>query len=320
MEIRDLTYFLAIASTGHIGRAAASLGLTQPALTKSIGRIERELNAKVLERTPKGVTVTAFGKQVIRQATRLTSAMDDAKRELADLSKGETGHLRIGAGVAIAQYLLPVACARLLAECPRLSLDVVAGTGKSLAPQLRDGHLDLFVSGIAAAADPGQVQEPIMEDQVVVIGRRDHPLHKKRAPSLSEISRQQWVLSNGSLLNDWLAQRWRDAGLSAPVPKVRTNSVGALLSIVGMTDLVTFHSWSTIRLSPFNSALRPIARSPLIWRRTVGVVYREGGYLTPAARRLIDILIGLGKKHHGVSEAPDDRRQLHKHISPATAR
>jgi DNA-binding transcriptional LysR family regulator len=302
VEIRDLNYFLTVASLGHIGRAADSLGLTQPAITKSIARLEKELNARVLERTAKGVSVTAFGDHVLRQAIRLRAAMEDARREFADLATGEAGHLRIGTGLAMAQHLLPIACSKLLVETPGITLDITAGTGKSLVPFLRDGHLDLVLSGIAPGNEPGLRHETIVEDRVVVIARRSHVLHRRRKVTLAELAQQRWILSrSGSLLADWLEQRWREAGFPPPVPSVQVDSMATLLSIVAATDLVTFHSWSTIRHSPLRTALRPVAGSSLVWRRTLGVTYRDGGYMPLAARRLIDLLVEIGAKERAAN-------------------
>jgi len=291
MEFRDLTYFLQAANSGHLGRAARSLGLSQPALTKSVARLERELRARLFERTPKGVKLTDFGEHVLRHAVRLRDAVDDIKRELEDLSSGATGHLRIGTGVAMSHYLLPRACAKLLAQWPRVTLDITAGTGRSLIPLLRDGHLDLVLSGIEPGQQGDLQQEAIMKDQVVVIARRTHPIHRRHSITLKEILRQRWVMSkSSSLISEWLARRCAELGVPPPVPAVQTDSMSTLLSLVAGSDLLTFHSWSSIRHSPLRSNVRRVVVSRLVWHRQVGVSYRRNGYLPAAARQLIDIL------------------------------
>jgi DNA-binding transcriptional LysR family regulator len=297
MDLRDLTYFCTVAQVGHVGRAAESLGLTQPALSKAIARLERELGAQLLERRPKGVTVTVIGEAVLRRANELLAAMDDAKREFAALATGAAGHLRLGTGLAMAQYFVPVACARLLARAPDLTLDIVAGTGRGLLPWLHEGRLDMVLSGLPTVTDPDLRQEPVLTDEVVVIARRDHPLHRRRSITLAELAQQRWVISrSGSLLGEWLDRRWQDAGSCAPSPAVHTDSIATLLTLVASSDLITFHSWSTIRRSPLHASLKPLARSPLVWRRRLGVTYRAGGYLPAAARHLIEILIALGRE------------------------
>ncbi len=297
MEPRDLGYFLTAAAHGHIGRAAEALGLTQPALTKCIARLERELDARLLERTPKGVTLTGFGEQVARHATRVRAAMDDAARELKELRTGASGHVRIGTGHAIAQHLLPTVCAKLLMQAPGITLDITTGTGRGLVPALRDGRLDLVLTGVPIAREAGLRHELIMEDHVVVIARKKHPLQRRKVVSLELLARERWALSkSGSLLGDWLEQRWREAGISPPAATVEADSIATLLGIVAASDLVTFASWSTIRHSALHPALQPLAGSTLKWRRKLGATYRDGGYLPSAARKVIDLLRDVARR------------------------
>lgn len=305
MDLRDLSYFSSVAALGHVGRAAESLGLTQPALTKAIGRLEHELGAQLLERRPKGVTVTVVGSAVLRRANELLAAMDDAKREFTALATGTAGHLRLGTGLAMAQYLVPAACARLLARAPDLTLDIVAGTGRGLLPWLHEGRLDLVLSGLPVVIDPGLRQEPVLADEVIVVARRDHPLHRKRHIALEELAQQRWIISRStSLLGEWLDRRWEAAGISAPLPAVQTDSIATLLALVASSDLITFHSWSTIRRSPLHASLKPLARSPLVWRRRLGVTYRAGGHLPAAARHLIEIMTDLAREEGLAIRAP----------------
>ena len=106
---------------GSIGRAADALGLSQPALSKSLRRLEQSVHAKVVKRTPKGVELTAVGNALLAQVRRLRLTRDDISREAADLSQGRAGHLRIGTGPESALHLVPTACAALLKEAPKVN-------------------------------------------------------------------------------------------------------------------------------------------------------------------------------------------------------
>ena len=288
MEIRDLVYFLQAAHSGHFGRAATALGLTQPALTKCIARLERELNAPLFERTPRGVKLTYFGEHALRNAQRLKTAFDDVRKELADISNGSRGHLQIGTGLAMAQNLVPEACIRLTTLFPAITLQIIPGTGRSLAPLLLEGQIDLVFSGIPAEPEPGLAHELIMEDQLVVVARHTHPLRRKRGITVHDLSAARWVLPKpGSLSTTWLERRFLELGASPPKPTVETDSVSALLAMVAESDLLTFQSWPSIRRSPLHSVLRPLDTPSLVWSRRVGATYRAGGYLPSAGKHLI---------------------------------
>jgi LysR family transcriptional regulator of gallate degradation len=178
-------------------------------------------------------------------------------------------------------------------------LDIVAGTGRGLLPALREGRLDIVLSGLPTVIEPDMRQVPVLGDEVVIIARRDHPLHRRRSITLAELARQRWIISrSNSLLGEWLDRRWQEAGVAAPLPAVQTDSIATLLTLVASSDLITFHSWSTIRRSPLHGSLKPLARSPLVWRRRLGVTYRAGGYLPAAARHVIEILVDLGREEN----------------------
>jgi len=300
MEFRDLAYFLQAASTGHVGRAAREVGLTQPAMTKSIARLERQLNARLFERTSKGIRLTLAGERLSSHALRLRAALDNAKRELADLSDGQGGHLRVGAGLTMAQYVVPRACAQLVAKLPRVTLDISTGTGDTLIPALREGRLDLVIAGIPRVADADLQQELIAEDEVRVVARRRHKLFRLRKMQIQDFVSERWILPRpGSLLSNWLATRCRELGPGVPKPAVVTDSMSTLLSMVANSDLLGFQALSAVRQSPMHACIGSFDFKDLIWRRRIGVTYRRGGYLPTTARILIEILQSVARTTRG---------------------
>ena len=304
MKIQDLEYFLGAAAAGHVGRAAATLGLTQPALTQSIARLEREIGAPLFERSPRGIRLNAAGEHLHRHALRMHNAMEDARREMTQFASGSAGRLRIGTGLAIAQYLLPAACASLLEQAPGLQLEITSGTGQNLMPMLRKGEIDLVLSGISTRPDDDMTQEDLAEDKVVVVAGEHHPLLRRRNVRAAELADSKWVLSkSGSLLTRWLAQRFTGLGLKPPTPSVETDSVSTLLALVANSSLLTFHSWSSIEHSPFHARLKPLSVPEIEWRRHIGAVYRTGAYLPPAAQALIEIVRTISRQeNHSVTQ------------------
>ena len=95
MNERDLEYFAVVAEHGHLGRAAERLGLSQPALSTSLRRLEKSGQAKLVKRTPKGVVLTVIGSALLLHLRPLRLARENVAREMADLSKGRAGVLRL---------------------------------------------------------------------------------------------------------------------------------------------------------------------------------------------------------------------------------
>ncbi len=292
MEFRDLSYLLEVAATGNIGRAAERVGLTQPALTKCIARLESELVVPLLERTPKGVNLTTYGQHLAEHAQRARAANLDIKRQINELATGRAGHLRIGTGMILAQHVLPLACVTLLRENPGISLEITSGNTDTLFPALRNRQLDAILASIDPSAEPGIQQTFLMEDTVTVISRKDHPLQQQRRPTPRMLANENWALPvDHTLPSDWLMQRCRALGIHPLHCSVRTGTLPTLLHIVANTDLLAFQSWSAVRsTNNYGQLLRPLKIEALTWRRAVGVAVRDHGYISPAVNKLIEAL------------------------------
>src|SRR5687767_9759866 len=148
MELRDIEYFAVVAEQRHLGRAAELLGLTQPALSKRLRRLESALEVKLVRRIPKGIELTAEGAALASGAHALRLSVKDVVREVSDVTHGRVGNLRIGAAPGVADLLLPVPCTALLEDAPQVHIKVTIGHNDVLLPALRNGELDLIVSGI----------------------------------------------------------------------------------------------------------------------------------------------------------------------------
>src|ERR1700748_3616597 len=127
MELRDLAYFQAIAEAGHMGRAADQLGRTQPALTKCIRRLESDLTAELFERSGRGLRLTSVGETLLTRTRQLRNSVKMTVREINDVARGFSGHIRVGSGATTTEYLLPVLYSRILRETPKVTMELVIG-------------------------------------------------------------------------------------------------------------------------------------------------------------------------------------------------
>src|SRR6185437_8541527 len=115
MDLRDLAYFEVIADLGHMGRAGDKLGRTQPALTKCIQRLEEIVGADLFERTGRGIKLTPVGEILLSRARRMRETMEESLREVTDFAAGAAGHVSIGCGATMGEYLLPQICRAIIA-------------------------------------------------------------------------------------------------------------------------------------------------------------------------------------------------------------
>ncbi len=291
MELRDLEYFRVVAQHGHIGRAAEKLRLTQPALSKSMARLEAAVGARLLERTPRGVVLTQVGAALIARATHIHSAVDSALREAKDLSSGASGQLRSGPGPTAGEHILPSVCAELLRGSPRLFIQIVVGLSDVLLAALERGDLDLVYGSFPEPRIAGMTYESLGEDVLTVFSRKRHPLARTRRIEISQLTGIRWALPNASVTSRrTLQQVLQTYRLPAPDVALESSSTQVLLAAVARSDMVGYLPTGALRASGLMRELTLLDVAPLGIKRSLGVISRPGAYLPPVAARLMHAL------------------------------
>jgi len=298
MELRDLEYFSMIAEHGHLGRAAEALGLSQPALSMSLRRLEKSMQAKLVKRTPKGVELTTVGAALLSHVQRLRLSMHDVAREAADLSQGNAGDLRIGATPETAESLLPPAFSALFKVAPKVTVKVtVAAPGNVMLPALRSGDLDLLVSGIANAPFEDLVSVPLLDDEFVVVSSVNHRLARRDRVTIADLAQERWAMSAAGVPSwRWLHQMFKEHGVSPPRITMDANSTWLRLLTVSSSDLLGFTSRRLLGQIAAHFSLAVLGVREPTWVRHIGVSYRKDAYLPPGVLRLTEILKATAKQ------------------------
>jgi DNA-binding transcriptional LysR family regulator len=293
MDLRDVEYFAVIAEHGHIGRAAETLGLSQPALSLSLRRLEQSAQTKLLTRTAKGVVLTPTGSALLQHVHVLRLARDDLAREIADVARGRAGNLRIGTGPAIAEGFLPQACSELLSSAPRVTLSItVAATTDTLLTALHSGDLDLVVNHIGHAPRHRFVFEPLWQDEFVIYAATNHRLARRRSVTLAELAHERWACTSASAFTtrQSLKQIFEEHGLAGPQLALVSDSVMLRHRTVASTDLLGIGSRRIVEANASHLDLKIISVKDATWIRPVAAVYRKDGYLPPAASHFMQML------------------------------
>jgi DNA-binding transcriptional LysR family regulator len=294
MDLRDLRYFEVIAELEHMGRAAARLHRTQPALTSSVRRLEADCGMPLFERAGRGLRLTAAGRVLLKWARRTRSDVEDAQREISDIGQGLSGKVRIGIVPTAAQFLLPRAVNQLLQEAPEVTLKVVVGLIDVLEPLLRSGEVDMTV-GTEHLTGSGFASQLLAEDHIVVAASASHEVFNG-APTLKDLTAHRWVLQPpGAPTRDWLDQTFERRNLPRPVVQVESSMLLILPTLIAESGLLSFISRNHLQAGQLGSALREVRVKGTIMRRRLVVTHRQGGYLPPASQRLIELLASISK-------------------------
>ena len=294
--MKDIEYFAVVAERGHIGRAAEALGLSQPALSKSLRRLEGALDAKVVKRTPKGVELTAVGKALLARVSGLRLLVEDLVREAAELSDGRAGHVRIGVVTGLTELLLAPACSALLREARHVTVDAVVENYQRLAAAVRKGELDFALGSMPAFPESDLKYERLYDDDgFVVYASARHRLASREKVTIADLVAERFA-SVTSDMPAWqaLERAFAERGLDAPRLALRSSALDLRFAIVASSDLLGFSSRAVVKLAATRYPLKILPVDEWAWPRSVAVVSRKDGYLSPPARRLIDAVKTVG--------------------------
>ncbi len=223
MQLSQLRNFITMVDAGSIRAGARELGISQPAATKGLRALERELDAVLVQRSSRGVVLTDAGKAFLSRARTVQSEIREAKEELARLSGVGNEMVRVGVASVVGAWLIPPALSRFREERPHTVVRVVEGTQESLLPLLREGALDFAVClRLEPESTRGFTVRPLARFRLTVVARKGHPLRQAR--TLEALSTARWVMSRPRGAGGVLEQAFKAAGLELPASATECDS------------------------------------------------------------------------------------------------
>ncbi len=175
MDIRALRYFVAVAGTGHMTRAAEQLGIQQPPLSLQIKALERELGVLLFKRHPRGVALTDAGRLFQAEALRMLQDMEAMKQRMARVAQGQTGTLAVGfTSSAAAHRFMPEALRAFRRAHPGVELQLREDNAAELTEALAASRLHCGLLRVPVARPKGLVFETLLREPVWVAMPSDH--------------------------------------------------------------------------------------------------------------------------------------------------
>jgi LysR family hydrogen peroxide-inducible transcriptional activator len=302
MDVRQLSALLAVADHGSFTAAAKALHTAQSNVSTHVARLERELDATLVDRS--SGRLTDEGEVVAERARRILAEVDAIGSDVASLHDEVAGNARLGVIGTTARWLVPTLVEELHRRHPRVRLVVVDATTTSLVPQLAASALDLAVVNLPID-EPEVAVERLFDEDAVLVAPRTHPLASRRRVSLRDLARHELLLSApGTAFRDELDQAARHLGVK----------LQAHAEIDGMRLL------ASLAFQGFGAAVLPASAAPG-WiggdwvripvtdapGRVVGLARRRRGLPSAPARALRQVLIDVvrteGKVQPGIHPA-----------------
>lgn len=301
LDPRRIAHLTAAARCGSLTAAAAELGLTQPALSKSIRALERVLGVPVLERGRFGAVPTEYGEALIARGRTIEAELRAAADEVDAIRDARRGRVVVGCGPSEATRLLPLALEALHARDPGLRTTVLYGLNEALMPMVRLGEVDFALSSVPrTASDPELQHETLHTDSAVVVAHADHPLAARRSVTPAELAGQRWVLSRrNELERRALDDLFLQAGLKAIGAEIETTSAVLMKTVVLQGRHLSFLPREMIYWEERAGLLRPVAVAGPQWARAVGITRRRRGRISEGAAALVAALRAVAPRQGG---------------------
>lgn len=286
-----LAAFEAIAQHGSITAAARSLRMSQPALTETVHRLERALATTLLVRNARGVTPTATGEVLLRQARLATRALEDARAEIAGLESDPRGRFTIGCHESLGTYFLPGFMSRFLTRHPGVELALWNGNSRDVERAVIDRVVDVGIV-VNASAHGDCVVTPLFADRVEVLVasslRRGHVKNP-----LALLATHPVFLVPALRQSQFLLASLAQSGQA--VRQVNCSSMELVKSLVLDGAGAGVLPWRVATHGIVRGRLVPLAAQLPRYDDAISLVRRYDMHVTRAARLLLDALRDHGK-------------------------
>lgn len=298
-RLKQMRAFCEVVRTGSITLAAQKMFLSQPSVTLQIQAMERELGVTVFERRGPVLKLTPDGEALYALAKPLVEGIDSLEENFAaQHGKLDSGELNICAGESTILYILPEAVRRFVAAHPRIQLKIHNETGRDGLKMLRADEVDLVVGSMMDVPDDITYQPVVTYDPALIVPL-DHPLAGKTKVTLEEISQYGMILPPRHL-STWRMVKYvfQQHNLTFSV----TLEAGGWEVIKKYVELGMGISIVTDICLTGNEKLVRIPLNQFFPQRGYGLVLRKGRFLSPQARRFVEILY----EAYGIEPLPTD--------------
>lgn len=286
-HLRDL---LAIVDHGSINAAARNLGIGQPALSRSIRELEKDLGTPLLERHTRGALLTPLGELFARRAALAMGELRRGKDEIHQALGGMQGTVVTCLSSLAHLALLPDALRPFNVRFPKVQLHIIEGIYSMVEAQIKNGLIDLYVGpSPPEGVTPELHIEKLFDNTGTVFCRRGHPLENAR--SLAELGDVLWVTTrhithDESQYHEMFAQ----AGLPPPQLTVRAETALTWITAIAYSDMMSISPRQWVSSPIVSHWLTPVPIQGVIAAPPIVLIRRAAIPLTPAAEFFCDLL------------------------------
>lgn len=302
MELKQLRVLQAVGETGSFSAAADQLDYTQPAVSKIVASLERQLGTILVDRGIRPLQLTEAGGALVQRAAAAFEQITAAEIEVEAIANLSAGRLRVGTFSSAGATLVVDALTVFRKSYPDVDVSITEiGMPSAVTRSLRAGDLDLGVSfdypEIGDTFDDDLAMVPLIDDSFDAVVPRGHTLQHKQTIHFADLGGEQWLLGDfGSESPSFrmIDRRCRDAGFE-PTVAYRINDCQMAQALVAAGEGIALLPRLMLKPTHPGVAIRPLATDPPM--RRVAAIRLSTRYLTPATDRFTDLLITASRNH-----------------------
>jgi DNA-binding transcriptional LysR family regulator len=297
LRFRDLEVFFAVVQCGGMGKAAAELGVTQPAVSETIAELEHAFAVRLFDRTPQGVVPTIYGRALFKRGLASFDELKQGIRDIEFLADPAKGEVRIGCPESIAGAILAPMVQKFCRDYRGIDLTVEPVPTPTLElPDLHARKLDVVLARLSRpqADDPFGDDlnvEILFDDETVIAAGANSRWARRRRIELADLVDASWIgTSRQTLTTIVMEQAFQTSNL--PVPKMRVTTFSAWLRahLLATGDFVTAMPKSLLRLNAEGIGLKELPIKLPTRNFPVAVVTLKNRTLSPAVELFLECL------------------------------
>jgi DNA-binding transcriptional LysR family regulator len=312
LTLRDLGILLTAVEAGSMSKAADLLRVSQPAISKTIALLEREVGAKLVMRSSRGIEPTENGRALLARSRAAQNELRNAVEDMENLSDPKAGELRIAANEVALSGVVGTVINLLYARYPGIVFEIVpAYTREAQLYELERGNVELVIGQVAEPPVNGHLEafQLFQEQLVVVAGSRNRWARRGRI-DLADLMEEPWVFSPlNSISGRSMEQAFRASGLDLPRIMVVTSSMQLLRRLIIDNEFLALFPSSVVRSARAVRILPVTVRAP--WQ-PIGILTVKHRTLSPLANLFIacaqsvvqDSSLNRTASHHVIGAQP----------------
>ncbi|AMA71984.1 LysR family transcriptional regulator [Aneurinibacillus thermoaerophilus] len=286
MEIRQLEFFVEVAKHRSFTRAAEELLVAQPAISKSIKKLEEELGLLLFNRAERKVSLTAEGEAFLKHAELILEQMTRAKAEMEEMRGLKKGEVRVGLPSMVGSYYFPGLIIDFKKQYPDLQITVYEQGTVKIQQMITQGEIDMGVVLEDMSADELEVL-PFLKEEMVACVPASHPFARRLSVTYEELAHEPLVLfKEGYFQREIIARAGRMSGSPLNVT-FETNQIPLIKSLVAKQLGITLFLRMVIVDDPH---LVPVSLDPPVFLN-LGIAWNKNAYLSKANQAFLSFLM-----------------------------